>query len=418
VKIVRVKVPGIVLASALLAVAIGGCGSKDAVANRIDSAMLTIYSSGPLRGPSRPNAQAVLNGEELALAQARGQVGRYRIRLRTLDDSTPPRDEWDPGKTTVNAHIVLQDPTTIGYIGDFNSGATAVSIPLLNRLGIPQISASSSAVGLTSDAAGAAPGEPQKYYPTGIRTFARVVPNDTVQATVQVNLQRSLGCRKTYVLEDGEVDGEDMASSFGLVARSAGLKVVSVQEFPPRATSYAPLAKSVSQSGANCVLISALTESGAPLLARQIGAVMPLVQIFGSAGVAESTFVDPAAGGIPLWLDSRVMVTAPAVGPSAGPASAKAFYAAYERRYGPAQPFAIFGYEAMRLMLNAISRATDGGRRPVLRSRVLAEIFATRDRDSVLGTYSITRTGDTTIRRYGVWRVIDGGLSFWKSMIG
>jgi branched-chain amino acid transport system substrate-binding protein len=220
---VRVKLPGIVIASVLLAVAIGGCGSKDAVANRIDSASLTIYSSGPLRGASRPNAQAVLNGEQLALAQARGRVGRYRIRLRALDDSAPQRDEWDPGKTTVNARIVLQDPTTIGYIGDFNSGATAVSIPLLNRLGIPQISASSSAVGLTTETPATAPGEPQKYYPTGIRTFARVVPNDTVQATVQVDLQRSLGCRKTYVLEDGEVDGEDMASSFELVARSAGL---------------------------------------------------------------------------------------------------------------------------------------------------------------------------------------------------
>ena len=220
------------------------------------------------------------------------------------------------------------------------------------------------------------------------------------------------------MLDDGEVDGEDLASSFELEARSAGLTVVGTQAFPPRATSYAPLAKSVSQSGANCVLISALTESGAPLLARQIGAAMPLAQIFGSDGVAESTFVDPAAGGIPLSLDSRVMVTAPAVGPDAGPPSAKAFYAAYERRYGPPEPFAIFGYEAMSLMLNAISRATDGGRRAVLRSRVLGEIFETQDRRSVLGNYSITRTGDTTMRRYGVWRVIDGSLSFWMSMIG
>ena len=196
----RVKLPGIVIAIVLSAVATGGCGSKDAVANRIQGATLRIYTSGPMRGASRLNAQAVVNGEELALSQAGEKVGHYRIQLRALDDSTPQRDEWDPGKTTVNARIVIQDPTTIGYIGDFNSGATAVSIPLLNRQGIPQISASSSAVGLTSGAAGAAPGEPQKYYPTGIRTFARVVPADTVQATVQVDLQLSQDCRKTYVL--------------------------------------------------------------------------------------------------------------------------------------------------------------------------------------------------------------------------
>ena len=165
-------------------------------------------------------------------------------------------------------------------------------------------------------------------------------------------------------------------------------------------------------------MISALTESGAPLLARQIGEAMPGAQIFGSAGVAESTFTDPAYGGIPLTLDSRVLVTAPSVGPDAGPPSAKAFYAAYERRYGPAQPFAIFGYEAMNLMLSAISRASDGGEHAILRSKVLRAIFDTSDRRSVLGTYSITPTGDTTIRRYGVWRVVDGDLVFWKAMIG
>jgi branched-chain amino acid transport system substrate-binding protein len=414
----RVKLPGIVIAIVLTAVATGGCGGKDAVANRIHGATLTIYTSGPMRGASRLNAQAVLNGEQLALSQARGRVGRYHIQLRALDDATPQGDEWDPGQTTVNARIVMQDLTTIGYIGDFNSGASAVSIPLLNRNGIPQISASSSAVGLTSNAAGAAPGEPQKYYPTGIRTFARVVPDDTVQANVLVDLLLRQDCRKTYVLEDGEVDGEDLASSFGLVARSAGLDVVGVQAFPPHATSYAPLATSVAQSGANCVLISALTESGAPLLARQIGEAMPEAQIFGSAGVAESTFTDPAYGGIPLGLDSRVLLTAPALGPDAGPPSGKAFYAAYERRYGPAQPFAIFGYEAMNLMLAAISRASDGGKEAVLRSKVLHAIFDTTDRRSVLGTYSITSTGDTTIRRYGVWRVVDGNLVYWKTMIG
>ena len=183
-------------------------------------------------------------------------------------------------------------------------------------MGSPRSAPSSSAVGLTSSAAGAAPGEPQKYYPTGIRTFARVVPNDTVQATVQVDLQLSQDCRKTYVLEDGEVDGEDL----GLDLRPGGRAPPASTSSASRRSSRTPramraLATSVAQTGANCVLISALTESGAPLLARQIGEAMPEAQIFGSAGVAESTFTDPAYGGIPLTLDSRVLVTAPAARP-------------------------------------------------------------------------------------------------------
>jgi hypothetical protein len=32
----------------------------------------------------------------------------------------------------------------------------------------------------------------------------------------------------------------------------------------------------------------------------------------------------------------------------------------------------------------------------------------------VLGTYSIDSSGDTTLRRYGAYRVVDGQLRFWK----
>jgi branched-chain amino acid transport system substrate-binding protein len=405
------------LGLSLAGLALAGCGGSNQPANRIRGTVLTIYSSIPLRGDSRLSSQAVVNGEQLALAQAHGRVGRYRIVLKSLDDSTVQRGGWDPGKTTEDARVAIQDRTTIGYIGEFNSGASAISVPLLNRAGIPQISPASSAVGLTSRAAGAAPGEPQKYYPTGIRTYARVVPNDAVQAAVQVKLQQSVGCHKTYVVDDGEVDGQDLADSFELVARSAGLEVIGVQSFVPRATDYTPLATAIAQTRADCVLISAITDSGAPLVARQIAGASPNAKIFGTNGIAESSFTDPAEGGIPLVLDPRVLLTTADLGPHAG-AAARTFYSGYERRYGLAQPYAIYGYEAMSLLLNAIERASDDGRHPVLRSKVLKAIFDTRERHSVLGTYSITPSGDTTIRRYGVYRIVAGRMRYWKALDG
>jgi branched-chain amino acid transport system substrate-binding protein len=69
-------------------------------------------------------------------------------------------------------------------------------------------------------------------------------------------------------------------------------------------------------------------------------------------------------------------------------------------------------------MLTAISTATDDGRRDARRAAVLAAIFDTRDRHSVLGTYGIDRDGDTTIHRYGVYTVRNGTLRFWKTLIG
>jgi hypothetical protein len=45
-------------------------------------------------------------------------------------------------------------------------------------------------------------------------------------------------------------------------------------------------------------------------------------------------------------------------------------------------------------------------------------ILTTRDEPSVLGTYSVTASGDTTLRRYGVYHVKNGHLVFWKSVRG
>ncbi len=401
-----------VVASIFLA----GCGSAAKPVNRIAGTTLTVYASAPLHGASSVNGRAVLDGATLALAQAHDRIGRYHVIMRSLDDSTAQRREWDPGQTTVNAHLATADTTTIGYIGEFNSGASAISIPLLNRAGIAQISPASTAVGLTSAAGGADPGEPQKYYPTMIRTFARVVPSDTVEAAAQVQIQKGLGCTKTFVLDDDEVDGTDSASSFSFAAHAAGLHVAAVQAYDPDATDYTSLARSVAASGANCVLISAITESHAPLLTRELAVAMPKARFFGTAGVAESTYTDPVQGGIPLSLDGRVLITVATLPQAEYPPAGQAFYAAYTRRYGPPEPYAIFGYEAMGLLLDAIRRGTRDGRAPAVRSSVVSALFATRAHQGAVGTYGVDRDGDTTLRRYGVYRIVDGHLSFWRAI--
>lgn len=395
---------------------LAGCGSgkQDQPSAAITGSTLTVYVGVPLQGPSGVSGGAVMNAAELALARIHARIGRFRIVLRELDDASVARLEWDPGQTSNDARQAVLNPTTIGYVGDLDSGASAISIPILNRAGIAQVSPTSTGVGLTSGAAGAAPGEPEKYYPTGIRTFARVAPNDAVQAAVQVSLQRSFGCTRTFVVEDGEVDGEDLATSFDLAARSAGLQVVATQQYIQRAANYRSLAMSVASTGANCVLISAITDSGAPLLTRQLAAAVPRARIFASGGMAESTY----ASAIPVALDGRILITSPALGPGAYPPAGQEFIAAYTRRYGAPEPDAILGYEATSLLLDAVSRATDHGERAAERSKVVKAIFATRDRRSVLGTYSIDPDGDTTTRTFGVWTIVGGRLHFWKPADG
>jgi branched-chain amino acid transport system substrate-binding protein len=191
-----------------------------------------------------------------------------------------------------------------------------------------------------------------------------------------------------------------------------------MQAFQPHATDYTAFAASVASSGADCILLSSLIGPGAVLLTRQLAAALPHARIFGVASLAGSTYTDPSLGGIPVSVDRRVLLTVATLDPSAYPPAGRAFFDRYVVQFGIPEPYAIFGYEAMSLMLRAIARASDAGRRPVLRSRVLAAIFSTHDRQSVLGSYSIDRDGDTTLARYGVWRVVAGQLVFWKALTG
>ena len=87
---------------------------------------LTIYSSLPLQGDSRPQSTDVVNGEKLALEEAGGKVGKFTIKYVSLDDSTAAAGKWDPGQTSSDARKAAQDPSTIVYLGEFNSGASAI----------------------------------------------------------------------------------------------------------------------------------------------------------------------------------------------------------------------------------------------------------------------------------------------------
>jgi branched-chain amino acid transport system substrate-binding protein len=407
-----------VAAAVAVLASLAACDGTTPAANRIHGSRLTVYVSVPLIGPTRWNGQAVLNGARMALDSVHGHIGRYRIALRSLNDATASSNGWNPGQTTVNARAAIKDASTIGYVGDVNSGATAVSIPLLNRADVPQISPTSTAVGLTQGGLEALPGEPQKYYPTKQRTFARVIPNDRIQSAVQVQLQRAADCDRIVVLDDGEVDGNDAAVSFDYAAKQAGLNVVSTQQYDPKATDYRALAKGVAKRHPTCVMISALPQNHAAAVITAVARMAPTAGLFATAGLAVPSFVDPAHGGIPVELDPRMTITAAMLGPRDYPASGRQFLSEYARRYGSTPPDAIFGYAAMGLLLDAVTRATADGDREATRSRVLREIFEVHGLRSVLGIYSIDRRGDTTLDRFGVYHLAGGRLVYWQARRG
>jgi branched-chain amino acid transport system substrate-binding protein len=395
-----------------LAFGVAACGSDDngdssGGSGSTGSNSLTIYSSLPLQGDSRPQSQSVVNGEKLALEEVNNKVGKFTIKYVSLDDATASAGKWEPGKTSANGRKAAQDKSTIVYLGEFNSGATAISLPILNQAGILQISPSNTAVGLTRKQ-GAAPGEPDKYYPSGKRTYGRVVPADHIQAAAQVTYQKDQGCTKTYIFNDKEVYGKGLADQVVANAKTQGLTIAGNEGIDTKAANFRSLAQKMKSSGADCMFFGGITQNKGVQLFTDIHAANPTAKLFGPDGVAESPFTTKLSPSV----QKVTYVTNPTLDPKLYPPSAQALFDKYKQQYGiEPEPYAIYGYEAMKVALLAIQNAGDKGND---RQAVIDSFFKIKDRDSVLGKYSIDPNGDTTLSDYGADKVVGGKLVFDK----
>ncbi len=384
----------------------GGVGSSTAAENVGEQ--LTVYSSLPLQGPEGVISRQIVDGEKLALSNAGGRVGRFTVSYTSLDDSNPTTGEWDPGVTASDAKAAAQDPTTIAYLGDFNSGATAVSLPLINAAGILQVSPSSPYVGLTSSL-DANQDEPERFYPTGKRTFGRLAPGDQVQAAAQVALLRQLGVHRLYVVVDQDPFDTPLSEIVESDAEHAGIKVVGDDTIAiaPGSSFTGEVAK-IAKSGAQGVFVSATATTEAAELWRELHAAVAHLSLLASATMLNSVFIahlDAAEG--------ATFVGSPVLARGLYPPPAQHVLGEYERRFATAgEPYALYGYEAMSVVLAAIRAAGNSGDD---REAVIDKFFATHDRHSVLGVYSILPSGETTLSSYAIDRVAHGAPVFWRA---
>jgi branched-chain amino acid transport system substrate-binding protein len=370
-----------------------------------------VYSSLPLQGAQRLQTTAMVNGIKLALDQAGGKAGETTIKYTSLDDSTAQAGSWTPEATSANARKVAGDDSAVAYIGEFNSGASAVSIPILNEVPIAQISPSNTAVGLTSDEPGADKGEPDKYYPTGERHYLRIVPKDTIQGAALATVMKKDGCTKPYILNDKEVYGAGLARNIESSAKEQGMEVAGNEGIDPKAPNFRSQASTIKDAGADCFVFSGVTPNGAVQLYKDVAAAVPDAKLYGPDGVSNPEFFNPDEGGVPADVGKRVKVTVATLSPDQYPPEGQKFFDDFSSKYGEdnPDPYAIYGYEAMKLVLDTCKKL---GSDCTDRQKLIDGLFATKGRESVLGTYDIDENGDTTLTDYGVYSIDGGELKF------
>jgi len=361
-----------------------------------------------MQGSSNAQTLPMVNGIKLALAQAHNKAGKFTVKYTELDDSTAAAGKWDPGQTQANAREAATDPKAVYYIGEFNSGASEVSIPILNQAGLAQVSPANTYVGLTTSLPGSAPGEPAKYYPTGTRTYMRIVPIDSIQAASDLMAMKQAGCTKVAIANDKEAYGSGLATLLGLEKGSYGVNIVSNTGIDPTAANFRTYASTIASQGANCFFFAGIVSNGAVQITKDVNAAIPAAKIFGGDGVCTSSYTDASQGGVPASIDPKIECTVATQNLDAYPGG-KQFLAAYKAMYGTANPdpYAIYGYEVMKLGLDTIASLGANGSS---KADVLKALFAIKDRSSVLGTYGFNKDGDTTLKSYGVYKVTSNGV--------
>jgi len=350
----------------------------------------TIYSSLPLSGAAAAQGRAVNDGARQALQQAGGMAGGQPIAFVTLNDATRQAGSWTPERVVTNSRRAAQDDSALAIIGPFNSGAAAVMIPITNEAGVPVVSPSNTAIGLTRRGTGAERGEPDKYYPTGERTYFRIMPNDAVQAAALATAMRDAGCKRVAAVHDGEVYGKGVGTLMRRTVTRLGMKVASTTR----------IKRSTRRFGAirgDCVAYTGITANGA---VRLFNRVSRRAKLFASDGVAESGFTRRVSASAAKRLTVAVSTLAP---DAYGPAGAAII--------GGGDPYKLYGYEAMKLILDGLNAA--GASRPALLNWLRSGV---QNRASALGTYSLDARGDTTNRVYGLYGVSRKAL-VWKGAI-
>lgn len=363
----------------------GGGGGGAATAKTIK-----IMSSLPMTGASRTQTVEIVNSIQIAIAETK--IPNVTINFEALDDATAAKGSWDAAQEAENARKAINDKTVVAYIGTYNSGAAKVSIPLLNQAGLVMVSPANTYPGLTKPGKGEAD-EPGKYYPSGKRNYARVVPADDLQGAVGAVWAKDLGAKKVYIVHDTQLYGKGIADVFRAKAKDIGLTEAGY-EGADKADNYRALANKIKDSGADWVYYGGIVDNNPAVLVKDLKAVAPNVKFMGPDGINCSEFLKQAGPA-----GEGVYSTFGGVPPSKYTGKAADWLKSYDAKYSNKNPnpYAIYGYEAAKVVLAAIMKAGD---KADDRATVLANVMGTKNYEGVLGKWSFDANGDTTLTQF------------------
>jgi len=400
---------------ALLAVLILGCGACDPKESPKgppgaggDPGVIKIVSSLPRTGSFKGQSDTMVNAIQMAIEEVEGKVGAFTITYEDLDDATAAEGKWTAERESANADQAIRDPDVMVYLGTYNSGAAKVSIPKLNKADLLMISPGNTWPGLTKPGKGD-PGEPEKYRPTGKVNYVRVVPADDIQGVVGAGWARKMGMKRVFIIDDREVYGKGIADLFRARAQEIGLTVLGQEGIDPKAQEFRSLMTKIKADEPDLVYFGGLTQTKAGQIAKDLVAVGLKSKLMVPDGCFETAFIQAAGA---ENLNDRCFITFAGLPPEQLTGAGRAFVEGYRKKFGGMpEAYAVYGYEAAKVALQAIRRA---GKKD--RDAIRAAALSIRDFDGALGRWSFDRNGDTTLRTMSGNTVREGKFVFLATL--
>jgi branched-chain amino acid transport system substrate-binding protein len=353
-----------------------------------------IATDFPMQGGSRTQTLQIVGATRFLLDQQDWKAGDYNVALQVCDDATAQAAKWDPDKCSRNAHAYAQNESVVAVHGTFNSGCAAIEIPVLNQApggGLLLFSPANTYGCLTEPCAG---NEPEKYYPSGKRNYARVAPSDPNQGAVMAEFAKSLGINNVYILNDKEAYGLGVAKNFQGAAEALGMTVTGFSAYDPRQPNFRAIFTRIKATNPDAIFIGGLIdENSGQLINDKVAVLGPNdgdVKLLLPDGFTTDAVFERAEGGTPRAEGAYFSVAGVGIDKYKG--AALDFINDFKPTLGgrAVDPYAILGAQASRIILDAIERS-DG-----TRAGVIEEVFKTKIEDGLIGSFEINENGDLT----------------------
>jgi ABC-type branched-subunit amino acid transport system substrate-binding protein len=272
---------------ALLGVVLAACTPALDIARlpAAEPGTLRIVSSLPSKGIYRRSTAETRQAIDLALGSRPGAAS-VRFEHVALEGGSDENGEWTTAVEERNARAAAGDPSVVAYIGPHNSGATGAALPITGRAGLLTGGVAATWPGLTQ--AGWERGQPEKFYPSGVRHFVRLVPPDSVQAEAAAEWAEADGRTNVIVMQDGSTYSEAMARELGrhLSGRASGPVLVPAtgeRVIMPDLVGYDAVFVAPSSVQSAGRLAIALAESGLPVYTTDVALDPQFLELAGGA---------------------------------------------------------------------------------------------------------------------------------------